>query len=409
MDGMEGDLGTLMTHPNLSPVPGVVRAGVHALVLATTAIVLARSVTSPTPASAATMVLGVLLLAVYLGGVAASGTAAARRGWLALAWLAAVVGIWLLLLVCTPDAAYVAFGLFFVELHILGRWGTLAVLVTAGAAIVGFGLHTGWSAAIVIGPLLGAGVALLVTWGYRMLAREAAERDRLLADLLRTQDRLAETERLSGVLAERARLAREIHDTVAQGLASIQLLLHAAERADPAGPGIGHIRMARETAATSLADTRRFIRELTPPDLDGQGVVAALRRLADTQWRAAGLEVRVVASDTLTLPMETQTAILRITQGAVANVIQHARASTVTVELTRAAGDVLLSVTDDGRGFDARAVEVDRAAGVTDSFGLTAIAERAGQLGGSSRVESEPGRGTTLLVRLPGAMGVTTT
>ncbi|MEZ4596774.1 MAG: ATP-binding protein [Chloroflexota bacterium] len=104
--------------------------------------------------------------------------------------------------------------------------------------------------------------------------------------------------------------------------------------------------------------------------------------------------------------METQTAILRITQGAVANVIQHAHASSVTIELTRSADDILLCVTDDGRGFDPDAAQADRAAGTSDSFGLTAIAERADQLGGSSQVESQPGRGTTVRVTLPLAPGV---
>ncbi|MEZ4596775.1 MAG: histidine kinase dimerization/phosphoacceptor domain-containing protein [Chloroflexota bacterium] len=259
-----------MTHSTLSPVFSVLRAGVHALVIATTAVVLVRALLNPTATSGATVASCLLLLVTYVTGIALA-RAAPRPRPLVLAWCGALVGAWLLTLATTPDAVYVAFGLFFVELHVLGAWGVPAVLATTVAAIVGFGLHEGWSAAIVVGPLLGAGVALLVAWGYRMLAREAAARDRLVADLLRTRELLAETERTSGMLAERARLAREIHDTVAQGLASIQLLLHAAERADPTGPGIGHIRMARETAAASLADARRFIRELAPPELDGQG------------------------------------------------------------------------------------------------------------------------------------------
>lgn len=401
------DHADLMPHSTLSPVFAVLRAGVHALVIATTVVVLVRALATPTPTSRATVALCILLLGTYLAGIAAARAGPRPRSHV-LAWLATLVGSWLLLLATTPDAVYVAFGLFFVELHVLGSWGVPAVLATTIVAIVGFGLHAGWSAAVVIGPLLGAGVALLVAWGYRVLAREAAERERLVADLLRTQGRLAETEREAGMLAERARLAREIHDTVAQGLASIQLLLHAAERADPTGPGVGHVRMARETAATSLAETRRFIRELAPPALEGQGVVAALRRLAATEWRTAGLDVRVVASDALDLPMEVQAAILRISQGAVANVVQHADASTVTIELRRSDDDILLSVTDDGRGFDTRAIEVERAEGTSDSFGLRAIAERAAQLGGSSHVEARPGHGTTIRVTLPGGPGTVT-
>ena len=137
-------------------------------------------------------------------------------------------------------------------------------------AICALGLHGGWSVGGVVGPLVGAGVALLIGLGYQALAREAEQREALVRELIAARGLLAATEHESGVLAERARLAREIHDTLAQGLSSIQMLLHAAERSDPDRSGIEHIRLARETAAANLAEARRFIRELTPPQLDDQ-------------------------------------------------------------------------------------------------------------------------------------------
>lgn len=93
------------------------------------------------------------------------------------------------------------------------------------------------------------------------------------------------------------------------------MLLHAAERADPDRPGTEHIRLARETAAANLADTRRFIRELAPAALVDQGIGAALRRLAETQWEGDSLCVQVRVADSLDLPMYLQTAFLRIAQG----------------------------------------------------------------------------------------------
>lgn len=81
------------------------------------------------------------------------------------------------------------------------------------------------------------------------------------------------------------------------------MLLHAAERADAGRPGIEHIRLARETAASNLADTRRFIRELAPADLADRGIGAALRRLAETQWQSDGLAVHVRVADSVDLPM----------------------------------------------------------------------------------------------------------
>jgi signal transduction histidine kinase len=225
------------------------------------------------------------------------------------------------------------------------------------------------------------------------------EREALMRELLATRGQLAATEHESGVLAERARLAREIHDTLAQGLSSIQMLLHAAERADPERAGVEHIRLARETAATNLADARRFIRELTPPELDDQGLGGVLRRLAATQWAAQGLRVNVRVSDTVELPMHLQTALLRIAQGAVANVIQHAHATTATITLAVDRDRLRFVVTDDGRGFDPDQPS-DEHSGRSDSFGLRAARERVHQLGGNLAIDSAPGGGTTLAVEL---------
>jgi signal transduction histidine kinase len=238
-------------------------------------------------------------------------------------------------------------------------------------------------------------VALLIGLGYRALAREAVEREALLAELVATRDRLVLTEREQGMLAERARLAREIHDTVAQGLSSIQLLLHAAERADADRPGIEHVRLARETAATGLAETRRFIRELSPPTLE-QGLGTALRRLAETQRSTHGLDVELELPASVDLPMDVQVALLRVAQGALANVVQHAQATQARIALTIDDLHVGLIVSDDGVGFDPAAVRAQ--APTSDSFGLQAIRERVEQIGGTLRIDSGPGRGTCVAV-----------
>lgn len=275
--------------------------------------------------------------------------------------------------------------------------GPVAVIVATGIAVFALGLHGGFSVGGVIGPLVGAGVALLIGLGYRALAREAAEREALVAELLSTRDRLAAAEREQGILTERGRLAREIHDTVAQGLSSIQMLLHAAEAADKDRPGIEHIRLARTTAADGLADTRRFIRELAPPTLDA-GLGSALRRIGEQSSRGT-LAIRVHAPETdVPLRMDEQTALLRITQGAVANAIQHAHATTIDITLRTSADGTTLTIRDNGIGFDTSAAlaRAER----TDAFGLRAISERVEQLGGAFTIASAPGTGTTLTVGL---------
>lgn len=388
-----------MAHSALTPVFVGLRTGLHVLFVALCALVIVRAVVAPTDTSAAAIALTLVLVATYALGAIFSGGSGLHQHRAAMLWLGILTLEWAVLLWLVPEAAYLVFPLFFLYLHLLGsRLGILAVVVSLALSIIALGVQGGWSVGGVVGPLVGAGVAVMIGLGYQALARESVERERLMAELIATRDQLAATEHESGVLAERGRLAREIHDTVAQGLSSIQMLLHAAEGASPDRPGIEHIRLARETAAASLAETRRFIRELTPPDLDDQGLGGALRRLADAQWAASGVDVTVRVADGLALPMHLQTALLRIAQGAMANVIQHANASSATISLERDRDSLRFSITDDGDGFDPHTLGTG--SGRPDSFGLQATRERVDQLGGTLTVDSAPGRGTTVTVDL---------
>lgn len=388
-----------MAHSALTPVFVGLRTGLHVLFAALAVLVIVRAVVVPSERAGVVIGLAILLIVTYgIGGVVARARGRRRRIAGSL-WLGAITLEWIALLWLTPEAAYLVFPLFFLYLHLLGRWwGSAAIVAATVVAICALGIHGGWTVGGVVGPLVGAGVALLIGLGYQALAREAQQREALMQELVATQGQLAATEHESGVLAERARLAREIHDTLAQGLSSIQMLLHAAERADPERPGVEHIRLARETAADNLAEARRFIRELTPPDLDDNGLGGALRRLAVGQWQAQGLAVTVRVSDSIELPMQLQTALLRIAQGAVANVIQHAHAAAAVITLESDGVGLRFTIVDDGAGFDLQAA--DARGGRSDSFGLTAARERVDQLGGVLSVESSPGRGTSLRVEL---------
>lgn len=388
-----------MAHSALTPVFVGLRTGLHVLFVALAGLVIAREILLPSDASATVVVVAIALGSTYsLGAVLPRITRAQRP--LRVSWLTALTAEWVLLLWLSPDAAYLVFPLFFLYLHVLGRWwGSAALLVSTIVAICALGLHSGWTVGGVIGPFIGAAVALLIGLGYQALAREAEQRETLVRELIITQRRLAATEHESGVIAERARLAREIHDTLAQGLSSIQMLLHAAERADAGRPGIEHIQLARTTAAANLAEARRFISELAPPQLDDQTLGGALRRLARTQWATQGLDVHVRASDTTTLPMHLQTALLRIAQGAIANVIQHARATTATITMVVDENQLRFTIADDGIGFDTLRSSKS-ATEKSDSFGLQATSERVQQLGGALTIDSAFGRGTILTVDL---------
>ncbi|WP_449278797.1 histidine kinase [Leucobacter sp. GX24907] len=400
-----------MSHSTLAPVFTGLRLGLHALLIGLTGFAVARAFVVSSPYAPWTLVIGVAFVAVYLAGtwlarvrasgpglarVSEPGVAGSQRGF-AMGWVIALTLLWAVLTWLSPEGAYLVFPLFFLYLHLLpGAGGVAAIVVATLFAICALGLHLGFSVGGVLGPLVGAGVALLIGLAYRALTREADERERLLEELIRTRQQLADTEREQGALAERARLAREIHDTVAQGLSSIQMLLRAAERDTPE-PGAGYLQLARETAADSLADTRQIIRELTPARLD-DGLAAALRRLGREQSERTSVPVEVVAED-LDLPMGTQTALLRIAQGALSNALRHADASRIVIELTEDGDTTTLRVRDDGRGFDVSTAVADSR--MADSFGLQAMRERVEQLDGALDIDSAPARGTTVVARLP--------
>lgn len=396
-----------MRHSALTPVFTVLRWALHLLLIALIVFAMAHAVVVDSPHTMFIHVLGSAMLAVYLGGAAVAHLrplTGRRLSVVSFVWVGALAVLWLAMMTVTVDAAYIVFPLFFLFLHILPTMlGVISIVVSTTLTILMFGYHSGHSVGGVVGPVIGAGVALAISAGYGALYREAEERERLIAELQATRGELAVAEREAGVLAERDRLAREIHDTVAQGLSSIQLLLHAAERVDAARPGLDQIQLARQTAADALVDTRRIIRELTPPALDEQTLHGALRRLAasaEHTMRAGGrpTEVRFHhVGDARPLPMPVETTLLRVAQSALANVQQHAEASVVDVTLTIESDAVTLDVVDDGVGFDSAATLGAR----PESFGLTAIRRRVTELGGSLVVESTPGEGTALAATIP--------
>lgn len=376
---------------SLDPVQTGIRYGLHALMLVLAAIVLVRALLGDARNAGLVTGLTLAFVAVYLGGAAVRMR---RPGvwW----WLGALAVLWAALVLCEADAAYLVFGLFFLFLHLVpAPWRYLVVVAATAVAIVGIGLHDGWAVGGIIGPLIGAVVAVGIAGGYEALIRQSLERQRLIDELVATRTELAERERAAGVAAERERLAAEIHDTVAQGLSSIQMLLHAAERSDPEHPSREQLVLARETAAQSLTETRRLIADLTPAALAGSTLAQALERLAA---QASGPDLAtefVVEGDPMGLPMAVEAALIRSAQGAVANVVRHAQASRMALTLTYADDEVRLDVVDNGVGFD-----VDAAEHKQGSFGLGALRRRLAPLGGSVSIESEPGL-TAVAVSIP--------
>ncbi|ATO12591.1 two-component sensor histidine kinase [Micromonospora sp. WMMA2032] len=388
--------------PTLTPTARVLAWCLHLLVAGLFALAGLRAVATGRPHPAAVVAVAAAGLLAYAGGALLPGVRRSRRvaGW----WLAAVTALWLGLTALTADGLWVAFPLYVLQLHLLPRRaGAVAVGVTALAAIVAFAAHRGAvTVPGVVGPALGAAVAVAVVRGYQALYRESERRRRLIEELTATRADLARAQHEAGVAAERERLAREIHDTLAQGLTSIQLLLSAAERVLPDRPDAAarHVGQARRAAVDNLAEARRFVAALAPPALDDTTLAGALERLCATTGARHPLAARLrVTGVPAPLPTAYEVTLLRIAQAGLANTVRHAGATTAEVTLGYHADRVTVDVVDDGVGFDPDRLPVaDPEAG---GFGLASMRARVGALGGDLTVASAPGRGTTLSARLP--------
>ena len=195
--------------------------------------------------------------------------------------------------------------------------------------------------------------------------------------------------------AERRRLARELHDETGQALTSILLGLSAVERAETREDARGAAGALRELVVETLQNVRRLAVELRPSALDDFGLEPALRRLGQTVREGGALDVQVetrLGSERL-LP-EVETAVYRIVQEALTNVVKHASAERVSIVVTRMAERLTVIIEDDGAGFDQ-----DAAPG--EGLGLLGMRERVQLLDGSFTIDASPGAGTTLAVELP--------
>lgn len=345
------------------------------------------------------------VLAVAEMGVLGVGAAIHRRPGLRAAWSVALLVGWLGLLWFSPEFLWLGFPVWMILAQSLPLGWAIAA---TGASLVGVlavlyerGEVT---SASVIGPIVGAAVALGLARGVLMLRREGAAQRDLLARVLAAQEELVSlnddvvrAQREAGVLAERTRLARDIHDTLAQGFSSILLLARAAERDPQRASAL--VSEIEATAADNLTEARRVVYALTPGDLVGAGLAEPLRRLGSDLARHTDADVTVdIADDLPPLPPEIEVALLRAAQGALANVRRHARASRVHVTLEASDGMIHLDVVDDGRGFDPAQVDAPSLAG---GYGLTALRQRLAELGGGLAIESEPGGGTAVSAHLP--------
>lgn len=202
-----------------------------------------------------------------------------------------------------------------------------------------------------------------------------------------------------GAAEERYRLAREIHDTLAQGLAAISMQLETAEALLESGVSPENVQKAIHQALTltrtNLEEARRSVLDLRAAPLEGRNLVEALKALSGEITAENDLVLAFnVTGGGRPLPARLESGIYRVAQEALANAVQHAQTKSVSVKLSLLQDQVILTVEDEGRGFEPDQIPNDR-------FGLRGLHERTKLLGGSLKIESSPGSGTRVEAKFP--------
>lgn len=379
------------------------RNSIHILTATLLVVGLGASARLPLPMFAASCVLLFVWGFLYFWGSSRRVTFAHTKQ---LAWLFVLTLVWVLMLPIVPVSIYIVFPLFFLFLQVMPDVRGIIAIVGATSVAIVSQYPVGLTLGGVMGPSVAALVTIAIDYAFRTLWRVNNEKQELIDQLIETRSQLAETERNAGIAEERQRIAHEIHDTVAQGLSSIQMLLHVAEQEivarglgedDLAGSPLHKIRLARTTASDNLSEARAMIAALQPAALSKTSLEGALHRVT-----APLLGINFVINidgDERQLPMKTEATLLRIAQGAIGNVAKHSEAKNCHVTLTYEMDQVRLDVVDDGVGFEPERVR-QQPAGL-GHIGLNAMRQRAQELNGEVIVESAHGQGTAVSVALP--------
>lgn len=301
-----------------------------------------------------------------------------------------------------------------------GRWKYVGVAATgliSGNAIFGGAPPTRWADVPVYLVVLAVTVVIACTFSFigHITVLQNEKRKETVAQLAGLNAKLKETmeenaglhaqlltqAREAGILDERQRMAREIHDTLAQSLTGIITQVQAAEGALPPADGQRHLDNAVRLARDALAEARRTVHAVRPEALETARLPEALAEVVD-RWSALnGVSAEVVTTGTARpLHPEVEVTLLRIGQEALANVAKHAGASRVGLTLSYMEDVVTLDVRDNGVGFDLAAVE-GRDSSTAGGFGLLSMRQRVQRLTGSLAVESAPGEGTAISASVP--------
>ncbi|WIE73509.1 sensor histidine kinase [Curtobacterium sp. MCJR17_020] len=316
----------------------------------------------------------------------------------AVAFLPVVIVAALVLPAVVPSTAFVqciVFPLVWVQSE---RVRTAVLLSIAVGVASGIGLQVSEGPDALVSTLLIEGISVIGACAMGVWISSVAglseERRQLVDELRATQQSLADANRTAGIASERERLAREIHDTVAQNLAGIVMLTERA-RGDLANDRSDaleeRLTVLEESARAALEESRTLV-AAGAAGMTRDSLAGALHRLAERHTRETGAAVTVDASE-CALDRDAQVVLLRVAQEALSNVRAHAGSASVQVRLFREEEQTVLRVTDDGAGFDPEQP--------TAGHGLRGLRERLALAGGTCTITSALGRGTVVEATLP--------
>jgi signal transduction histidine kinase len=374
-----------------APAAGIVRHPVlWAVCYAVVALAVATAVAGQSetpPANRVVAVAAIAVLAVLYG-------CWGRRGRAAAAYVVVTLLVFGIATYAVGTVSYLLFALCPLIFMVLGLRAAVVAVVVANLAPLLAGVLRGEADRYFLihaGPIfvLTAAVAVCLGVWINRVVDQSLERAGLITELESSRAEVARLSHEAGVAAERARLAGEIHDTLAQGFTSIITLLQAAD------PQLADERLALavRTARENLAESRTLVAALAPAALTGGSLREAVRRQTArfTEETAIPATCRV-SGEPRELPTAVEVVLLRAVQESLANVRRHARATEVSVLLAYGADGVRLVVRDDGRGFDPAGGH---------GYGLVGMRARAEQVDGTLRVHSAPGTGALIEVEVP--------
>ena len=312
--------------------------------------------------------------------------------------------LWFVLVNISPAYYFTLFGLFLLIFrHLPIRLASLTAIILTILMIIEQVVDRGETVRLTdqnVALFIFAGlVSIFIGIWISGIIGQSSTRRNLIEQLEATQEELADAKRQEGILEERQRLAREIHDTLAQGFTSIVMHLEAAEQALPDDLATlqTHLNQARSISRSSLDQARRVVQDLRPDLLEQNSLPDAIKRTASRWSEQSDIATTTqITGQTMTLHPNIEVMLLRATQEALNNIRKHAQATDVQITLSYMSDVIMLDIQDDGVGIDDA-----QPSPLSGGYGLQAMRERAEESGASVTLESDSGEGTTVVITVP--------